>query len=141
MPLSARIGALAGVLLLSAMPVAAGMTQEYQITFPKGRDTAVVKGTVRGDMSIDYLLHAESGQRVKITLQTDNKSAYFNLYEPGKLPGDQAFFIGSIAGDTFEGSLPATGDYTIDVYLMRSAARRKRTAHYSLVVTLTDSSP
>jgi len=126
--------------LVMVLPLAAGMMQEYLVSFPKGRDTAVIRGTVRGDMSIDYLLHAESGQRVRISMHTDNRSAYFNLYEPGKLPGDQAFFIGSTVGDTFEGTLPATGDYTVDVYLMRSAARRKRTAHYSLTITLTNPS-
>ena len=33
-------------------------------------------------------------------------------------------FVGSISGNQFEGRLPASGDYKVRVYLMRSAARR-----------------
>ena len=41
-------------------------------------------------------------------------------------------FIGSVKGNQYEGILPASGDYKIRVYLMRSAARRKEVAHYRL---------
>ena len=41
-------------------------------------------------------------------------------------------FIGSTSGNQFEGSLPASGDYKLRVYMMRSAARRDEVAKYRL---------
>jgi hypothetical protein len=40
-------------------------------------------------------------------------------------------FIGQFGGD-FKGILPTDGDYTIRVYLMRSAARRNESSIYTL---------
>jgi hypothetical protein len=41
-------------------------------------------------------------------------------------------FIGSTSGNQYEGVLPASGDYKVRVYLMRSAARRDEVANYRL---------
>ena len=41
-------------------------------------------------------------------------------------------FVGSTSGNQFEGRLPASGDYKVRVYLMRSAARRDEIANYRL---------
>ena len=43
-----------------------------------------------------------------------------------------AFFNGSVSENQYEGVLPATGDYKIRVYMMRSAARRNEVANYRL---------
>jgi hypothetical protein len=45
-----------------------------------------------------------------------------------------AIFVGSTSGNRFEAELPADGEYTIRVYLMRNAARRNETANYTLEV-------
>ncbi len=45
-------------------------------------------------------------------------------------------FIGQIGGD-FKGILPTDGDYTIRVYLMRSAARRNESSNYILTISVT----
>ena len=39
-------------------------------------------------------------------------------------------FNGSMAENQYEGTLPASGDYKVRVYLMRSAARRDEVAKY-----------
>ena len=44
--------------------------------------------------------------------------------------------MGSVKGNRFEGDLPASGDYTIRVYLYRNAARRGESANYSLEVAI-----
>jgi hypothetical protein len=41
-------------------------------------------------------------------------------------------FIGSTSGNEFAGNLPATGNYVVEVYMMRSAARRNETCRYSV---------
>lgn len=48
-------------------------------------------------------------------------------------------FIGSTSGNTFSGELPSSGDYTIRIYMMRSAARQKKTARFTLNAILKDS--
>ena len=50
-----------------------------------------------------------------------------------------AIFVGSTGGNEWTGPLPADGEYTIRVYLMRSAARRNESASYTLTVGITGS--
>jgi len=55
-------------------------------------------------------------------------------------PGEDevAMFNGSVAENQYEGLPPATGDYKVSVYLMRSAARRNEVANYRLELIVTD---
>jgi len=69
-----------------------------------------------------------------VVLKTDNGSNYFNIFAPGKKPGDEAMFIGSTLGDRYDGTLPADGKYTVQVYLMRNAARRNEKVNYTLEI-------
>ena len=46
-------------------------------------------------------------------------------------------FNGSVSQNQYEGTLPATGDYKVRVYMMRSAARRNEVAHYRLEMIIT----
>jgi hypothetical protein len=64
-----------------------------------------------------------------VTLQTDKAAAYFKVLPPR---GQDALFVGSTAGERFDGTPPETGDYRIRVYLMRAADRRGAQAHYRL---------
>ena len=45
-------------------------------------------------------------------------------------------FVSSSAGNQFEGRLPASGDYKVRVYLMRSAARRDEIANDRLEMSI-----
>jgi hypothetical protein len=65
---------------------------------------------------------------------SDNGANDFNIIAPGK--ADEAMFVGSSAGNQFEGKLPASGDYKVRVYLMRSAARRNEIANYRLEMVI-----
>jgi len=53
-----RIAVIASLLLLSAMPVAAGMTQEYQLAFPKGSKV--------GDYTLEVRLVSSATRRKRI---------------------------------------------------------------------------
>ncbi len=57
-----------------------------------------------------------------------------NIIAPGK--ENEAMFVGSSSGNQFEGRLPASGDYKVRVYLMRSAARRDEIANYHLEMVI-----
>ncbi len=47
------------------------------------------------------------------------------------------YFVGSTSGNEWSAPLDADGEYTVRVYLMRSAARRNETANYTLTVGIT----
>lgn len=128
--------ALAVAAALLAPPPDMASAQEIRqerVSFAAGASSATLKGTVRGYQSVDYLLGAAAGQTMTVTLKTSNASNYFNVLPPGS---DEALFIGSTSGNTFTGTLPAKGDYTVRVYLMRNAARRDETAKYTLSVAI-----
>jgi len=71
-----------------------------------------------------------------VELQTSNPSNYFNVTAPG---ASAATFNSSIEGNRFDGVLPSGGDWTIRVYLMRNAARRRETANYALSMEVGES--
>lgn len=106
---------------------------EKRLSFAPGTSGATVKGTLKGEAIIDYLLGASAGQTMTIDFAPSNPSAYFNLMI-GTDPA--AIHIGSSAGNRFSGVLPSSGDYRIRVFLMRNAARRNETSDYTLTVSI-----
>jgi hypothetical protein len=122
-----------GVLSLAVLGGAAALAQvairKEPVHFKAGETGATVKGKIKGDETVDYILNAQKGQSMVVTLEASNGSAYFNVMPPGSV---EALFIGSTSGNRFEGTLPSSGDYTVRLYLMRSAARRGETADYTI---------
>jgi hypothetical protein len=118
----------AGVLV--ANTALAGDIRTERVQFHKGASSATVEGQIKGRETVDYVLGARQGQSMNVSMATDNGSSYFNIIPPGK--ADEAIFVGSMSGNQFEGTLPASGDYKIRAYLMRNAARRDETAKYRL---------
>jgi hypothetical protein len=101
------------------------------VQFERGASSQVVRGTIRGYSSVDYIVGARAGQTLRVSMRSGNASAYFNVIAPG---AQDAMFVGSNGGNSFSGRLPQTGDYRIRVYLMRNAARRGESATYSIDV-------
>lgn len=120
------------LLLTASVPARANV----RVVFPKGRTATTVTGSIAGYTTINYLVSGAAGQLLKVTMAADNAAAYFNVFEPGRGPGDAAIFIGSSEGNSFERTLAAKGDYTVQVYLMRSAARRREKAGYRLTISI-----
>ena len=109
---------------------AEGDIRTERVHFAKGATSAVVEGTITGYQTFDYVLGASKGQSMNVSMATKNTATYFNILAPGET--EVAFFNGSVSENQFEGVLPATGDYKIRVYMMRSAARRNEKANYRL---------
>ena len=120
---------------LTAAPDARQGIRQERVTFAKGASSATITAQIKGDATVDYLVRASAGQTLAVTIKASNLSNYFNVLPPGS--ADVAMHIGSTSGDTFSGMLPADGDYTIRVYLMRSAARRNESSNYTLTVSAT----
>jgi hypothetical protein len=114
---------------------AADEIRTERVQFKPGANGATVKGKIKGYEVVDYVLEAGKGQSMNVSMATDNTASYFNILPPGSTGA--AIFIGSTKGNQFEGTLPASGDYKIRVYMMRSAARRNEVANYRLEMIVT----
>ena len=113
-----------------------------QVRFKGGQTGTFIKGQIVGYNSVSYVLGAEAGQTMTIALKPSNLATYFNVYEPGKKPGDGALANSGMTGpmipdlNKFSGKLPSSGEYTVSVYMMRSAARRKEISRYTLDISI-----
>jgi hypothetical protein len=122
-------GTLSLALLGGSAAVAKDQIRRETVHFKAGATGATIKGKITGDETVDYVVNARQGQSMVVMLDASNASAYFNVMPPGS---DTAIFIGSTSGNRYEGTLPASGDYTVRFYLMRNAARRNETATYTI---------
>jgi hypothetical protein len=108
--------------------------QQVVVTFAKGTSSQTLKGSIKGDQSRDYIVDARAGQTLTVDFKPSNASAYFNVIAPG---ADSAMFIGSTEGNRFSGQLTTSGRHTVQVYLMRNAARRNEVANYTITIGVT----
>jgi hypothetical protein len=108
--------------------------RQERVAFAKGASSATIKGQIKGDADVDYLVRAAAGQTISVALKVSNRSNYFNVLPPGS--ADVAMYVGQ-TGESYTGMLPADGDYTVRVYLMRNAARRNEASDYTLTIGVT----
>jgi hypothetical protein len=122
--------AFAAASLILAIPASA--QQQTVVAFAKGASSATLKGSIKGDKDHNYVVDARAGQTLMVDFKPTNASAYFNILAPGS--NGEAMFVGSSGGNHFSGPLTVSGKHSIQVYLMRNAARRNETANYTLTV-------
>jgi Bacterial SH3 domain len=136
-----RFLAAALALAVPILPAAAEKQdiRQERVQFSAGQKTSTtIRGTIRGDQIAEYFVEIPAGSKLAVSMQTSNSSSYFNISAPG---ADTAMYIGSTSGNSFVGSAPSSGDYTIRVYLMRNAARRDERARYMLNIQIAASAP
>jgi hypothetical protein len=124
--------AIAAASLLLALPASAQQT--VPVTFAKGKSSAVVTGSIKGDQDRTYKVDARAGQTMTVTLKSTKGNAEMNVYAPAN---DAAISLGSTDPYTFTTVLPTTGLYRVQVFQMRAAARRGETASYNLTIAIT----
>ena len=120
------IAATAALLFVPAM--AKNKVTTHQVHFAKGTTGSTIKGYVKGYDTVNYKLGAKAGQSMGIGLKSSK--AFFTIIAPGK----KVIFDGTIKGNSYLDTLPASGTYTIQVYLMRNEARRGTNAPYTLEI-------
>jgi hypothetical protein len=127
----------------AAMPVLADKTHIEHVAFAKGKSSTVISGKVSGGDTALYRVHAKAGQYLRLSLVPDKESADFNVYVPGRGPGDEAWFASATAeeGRKFTGKVEKTGEQTVTVFLNRAAGRKGATANFKLHVGVTDKHP
>ncbi|WP_373505286.1 SH3 domain-containing protein [Aestuariivirga sp.] len=128
----------------TAPAFADGDIRTEQVQFPPGASGTVIRDSIKGRESVSYTLSARAGQVMSVRLAAKNTATYFNVYAPGKGPGDEALAVSEITGpmvpdlNQFKGTLPETGTYIVSVYLYRNAARRNERSDYTLDIAIAD---
>jgi hypothetical protein len=105
------------------------------VQFAKGAHSAAVKGTFKGYDSINYTLVAKAGQTMTVNI-SGSSNANFNVYAPGDVPGQAEAMGTGYVDEKWQGTLPASGMYTIQVYQMRASARRGEAVPHTLSVSI-----
>lgn len=101
------------------------------VQFAKGTSSAVLKGQFSGYDSVRYTLGAKAGQRMTVRVK-GSTNANFNVFKPGDQPGASTALGGGSVGSDWTAQLPASGQYTVEVYQMRASARRGEKVAYSV---------
>jgi len=122
------------LVLIAPASFAANDIRTERVHFKKGSSSAVIEASIKGYQTVDYVLGARAGQHMNVSLATKHGATCFNILTPGQ--NEVAMFNGSMNDNQYEGTLPATGDYKIRVYMMRSAARRNEVADYRLEMSI-----
>ncbi len=102
-----------------------------RVIFKDGR--ATIKGRIKGYEVVDHVFPAGAGESIKASMTTNLLSAYFNVTAPGAA---EAMHVGSTSENKFERVAAVAGDYIARVYMMRSDARRGKTANYTLSIAV-----
>lgn len=92
-----------------------------------------VNGSIKGYQSTEYRIKAFAGQTLKVTLAARHPQTYFNLLPSGT---QDAMFVGSSMGHKASVVVPMDGEFTVQVYMMRSAARRGAASKFTLTASL-----
>lgn len=109
-----------------------------RVQFPAGQSGTTIRGSLQGYETIQYMLGASAGQRMVVDMTTSNPSTYFNVFAPGDAPGglSTALFSAAMSGLTYDGVLPSSGDYMVQVFINRNAARRNESTSYTLEIRI-----
>lgn len=113
-----------------AMPqVAAAQERVETLRMRPGATQTTVRGIVIGRIGATYRLEARAGQRMSLTLNSRNTFLYFNVIDPrGRTIAREQ--------SQWDGRLPNSGIYQIQIYLLRAEARRNVPAPFSLDVSI-----
>lgn len=119
-----------------AQAAAANDVRTVQVHFASGASKATVSGQIAGRESVNYLLGLSAGQMLRVVLHTGSAAVAFNVFEPGHVPGrDGALYIGEVGGPQMEVRTSQTGEYLVQVFLNRAAARRGERAQYRIDIS------
>lgn len=134
LPLAAALMTVTAASVPLAPAALAQSAKPERVQFAKGTSSKTIKGTLKGDQSRQFVVNVRAGQTMTVKLTASNGSTYFNVTAPG---AQQAMFIGSTSGDTMTEVIPSSGDYTVDLFMMRNAARRGEVTSFTITIGAT----
>lgn len=104
-------------------------SSQQLLFFAAGASRVTKRGSIKGYDGITCRLGASAGQVMQVLFSPSNRSCHFNVIAPGQ---SEAAFNGSISGNEYSANLARSRNYVVQVYMMRSAARRNETCKYSI---------
>ncbi len=104
-----------------------------ELSFTEPFETKVIKETVQGYEAKEYVFKATVKQKISIDFKSKHGANYFNFRPSG---ATSALFSSEVSTTSMSMHIPQSGYYTVQVYLMRSAARRNEKASFTLNITL-----
>jgi len=122
---------LIGLAIMLATPALADTVRQETVRFAQGTSGSTINSRVKGYDSVEYKIGVTAGQQMSVQLDSRNSSLYFNIIAPG---ASAALYNSSMDGNGTSVTIPSSGNYVIQVYLMRNAARRGETANYTLTL-------
>lgn len=123
----------AGFLAL-ALPISAQEVRRETVDAAAASAGVVLTGTIRGEASAEYILTGAAGQVLSVDLLSEDGALNFTITAKGQ---SEAMFMSETSGPVADLSLSAAGDYVVQLFLMRSAARRDEATDYTLGLGLT----
>jgi hypothetical protein len=114
------------------LPLFSNGQSSRNVVFPSGKNSAYQTGTVKGSQYINYRVNVKTGQTINVSINSKNKSVFFNVLPPGSK--DVAIYNSSIDGNKFSGVADNSGSFTIRVYLKGDAKSSNVSANFGLTV-------
>jgi len=119
-----------------AVADAAGIRNQG-VHFAHDASSATLRGHVTGRETVQYHLGVRAGQMLQVALNSRSTAICINVFEPGRESGrDAAAYIGETGGNRAALRTARDGDYLIQVFLVRAAARRNENAAHELDVSV-----
>ena len=122
---------IAVALLLRATSLSSQSERTQRVQFAPRTASKVIKGTLRGQSGVTYVVGARAKQLMTVTATTGNASTFFDITAP---PTGGRVFHGFGDRDRFSFEVPASGDYRIRMYRTGKVVRRNEIASYTLTV-------
>lgn len=119
------------LILASSVCCAADKVTSIPVNFAKGATSALFNGKFKGYDTVQYTLSATRGQRMTVQM-TGSSNANFNVFAPGDQSGQFSALGSGGAGTDWNGTLPTSGKYRVQVFQMRASARRGEVVPYSI---------
>lgn len=133
-----RRRALAGLVACMLLPAGAGAQPSVPATivrFTPGTGGATINGQLKGpnNDARDYVLRAEGGRTLSVTLETQSPETYFAVLHPY---GDTVYTNEGDRRTSWSGQLIDGGDYRVRVYLTGDAARQGKGSAFTLRIDM-----
>lgn len=124
------------ILFLAMLPTVffAQGIETKKVSFPAGKTSTVINGTIKGSRTIDYTVETSTGQELSVSLNSKSTAIYFNVLPPGS--NGEAIYVGETDGSNKFSGQTQGGVYKIRVFINRAAARRNESANYGLKISV-----
>ena len=109
-----------------------------EVELPRESGTRTFDDVIGGFESVDYRVSLRRGQVLEVTLDSNNLSGSFDVFEPD---AEKPFFVAEKSGLAHRFTAAQDGVHVIHVYLLRLAARDNQTAVYRFTVALHPAAP